>query len=836
MFTARADHSLINVVKIECQHFTIMKKGTIPQVIAAYKNDAYRWEIHRAMMDFFDGTDKAEIAEMMKYHPDVEGWFNEWLLYDFRLENRSTILEDFVQRNPLELTDEELDVYRSLLKSEPGLYEVMDVKKKKGLRLRSVSTGHEYDVHEKQGTIGVKPGRLIYGRVGKVGDQYELVGSNGIYLDVRLGEGLRQRFLENSEVVNSKTVYQFMFDKKQSGIDAFGRDTISNFSDDRDIDPATACEQLDHVLKQYGLDKFVNTNTVQSWIQRSNTSKSDFSFLTMLLGLLDFDEVSQEDVSEIINAVVNVYTITPQDALGGISPLQKGEQNKNKPPEIITDQIPLHSHEWVQKAAEAHGLMQAHKFAEASDRFQEAFCILMKERTTSSDIYRLFANAGLAHVLNGERELGEKMIEISLELNPNYDFGIQMKNDLESEKGKSLALQGVSQKLKRAMNDPDHPFNRWNPDKVEGMSMRDIFSLLAEYGISESEETFLDRLNEVPSQDDLINEWYKRFTGDQRDEDFVIHAVMALSDRLCPDRLTADALEDVMETFADQVFEEFGFDEIQQTLTRIIAFQHAPVQVLEYWKEHYSASARDFISGCVEALQNSQLEEQVRETAFVLERVLQEPIFSLVRIVGDLFHESSEAWRDWLKTYVKQRPFDYSPFLFLATAIGLLGKIDQEESLLLDALEVVRRREDDGVLDSIEPFGNTLVQAYFNVLEALIDFYSEADEEQAEPYIRQLQSITSRDEISTQAERDQMSRLQSFQEEWLEKKLQEDAGYQYYCFLKPFEIHFATKTLTTSKRSIISLDGSKIGRNDPCPCNARNEDGTPVKYKKCCGK
>ena len=28
----------------------------------------------------------------------------------------------------------------------------------------------------------------------------------------------------------------------------------------------------------------------------------------------------------------------------------------------------------------------------------------------------------------------------------------------------------------------------------------------------------------------------------------------------------------------------------------------------------------------------------------------------------------------------------------------------------------------------------------------------------------------------------------------------------------------------------------KVGRNDPCPCGATNPDGTPKKYKKCCGK
>ncbi len=30
--------------------------------------------------------------------------------------------------------------------------------------------------------------------------------------------------------------------------------------------------------------------------------------------------------------------------------------------------------------------------------------------------------------------------------------------------------------------------------------------------------------------------------------------------------------------------------------------------------------------------------------------------------------------------------------------------------------------------------------------------------------------------------------------------------------------------------------GAKVGRNDPCPCGAKKEDGTPKKYKHCCGK
>ena len=30
--------------------------------------------------------------------------------------------------------------------------------------------------------------------------------------------------------------------------------------------------------------------------------------------------------------------------------------------------------------------------------------------------------------------------------------------------------------------------------------------------------------------------------------------------------------------------------------------------------------------------------------------------------------------------------------------------------------------------------------------------------------------------------------------------------------------------------------GAKVGRNEPCPCGAKNPDGAPKKYKKCHGR
>ena len=36
--------------------------------------------------------------------------------------------------------------------------------------------------------------------------------------------------------------------------------------------------------------------------------------------------------------------------------------------------------------------------------------------------------------------------------------------------------------------------------------------------------------------------------------------------------------------------------------------------------------------------------------------------------------------------------------------------------------------------------------------------------------------------------------------------------------------------------ALVSQGGKKVGRNDPCPCGAKKADGSPKKYKHCCGK
>ena len=47
-----------------------------------------------------------------------------------------------------------------------------------------------------------------------------------------------------------------------------------------------------------------------------------------------------------------------------------------------------------------------------------------------------------------------------------------------------------------------------------------------------------------------------------------------------------------------------------------------------------------------------------------------------------------------------------------------------------------------------------------------------------------------------------------------------------------------TQLPISNEMSNVKIENShqKVGRNEPCPCGAKKEDGRPIKYKKCHGK
>ena len=167
----------------------MLKPGTIKKVGGYYQNSfEFTGDLLRAKGEFSMG-----MGHMAFSSSKSEGFFNEWFLYDFVLSNGLTPLQDFVKNNPLNLKDDEMHFYKVLLENNHySLYEILDIKIGRQLKLRDTFTNKEYDVLEHMGTYEAKKGAVTFGRVAKTLDHYELVGADTLMLDIKTKKDIDQ--------------------------------------------------------------------------------------------------------------------------------------------------------------------------------------------------------------------------------------------------------------------------------------------------------------------------------------------------------------------------------------------------------------------------------------------------------------------------------------------------------------------------------------------------------------------------------------------------------------------------------------------------------------------
>lgn len=172
----------------------MLPKGSIAKIYEYYfTTPRYSEEILRAMRKFFDRPD-LDRGGSLEMNDKSEGFFNEWFLYDFVLSNGETPLRSFVKENPLEVSAAEMELYESILKTNMyGLYEVKKVDMDKGLVLKNLQSGKELYVQEKKLTKQIQPRSVFFGRIGMVGDHYELIGADTFSIQAA-GEEIKSYF------------------------------------------------------------------------------------------------------------------------------------------------------------------------------------------------------------------------------------------------------------------------------------------------------------------------------------------------------------------------------------------------------------------------------------------------------------------------------------------------------------------------------------------------------------------------------------------------------------------------------------------------------------------
>ncbi|MBU1110507.1 hypothetical protein KKB83_02730 [Patescibacteria group bacterium] len=156
-----------------------MMKFKLGQVV----NYAYSQKkelIPKALKKFF-GDDIPGQEKLMC--EEINGLFNEWLIFDFKLTNKMSIAVEYFLKNPDSLDQSLLDELEEILKTQfYDFLEIIEVKKREWLKLYSFTKGKVIKIWDKAGSAGVLDKATITGRVAKIRGRWYLVGSNGIQL------------------------------------------------------------------------------------------------------------------------------------------------------------------------------------------------------------------------------------------------------------------------------------------------------------------------------------------------------------------------------------------------------------------------------------------------------------------------------------------------------------------------------------------------------------------------------------------------------------------------------------------------------------------------------
>lgn len=391
-----------------------MEQGTIQKMFDYYfTKPKFRDEILRALREFFNKPDLTS-GSKLEMEKGNEGMFNEWFIFDFKLSNGKTSLEDFYNTNPYNFDPARLQLYKDLQENHFGLYEVKNIRLGEGLTLENLQTGKIYQVREYSATFGLKMGQVFSARVGKIDDHYELVGSNVTFGPVKLDAALKNIFRKDKNKLNPKILRDSFLGHRKP------ENPLKNFSSLQEAE-----EDLKKVLRKYNLDQFVNTATIKEWIYNHSRTDSSTFELNLLCSLLYPDMKDyHKALVELLESFNTFYNLCPQKELGGKSPFEKRKEldKKGIPPDLKMSCQPFPPINWGKKYGKALKYMKKAEFKKALKNFNEVFAYLLEHKITYPEIYRVYTNKGVCHLALGETEIGEFMLKISIAINHFYNF------------------------------------------------------------------------------------------------------------------------------------------------------------------------------------------------------------------------------------------------------------------------------------------------------------------------------------------------------------------------------------------------------------------------------
>ncbi|MGB9722186.1 MAG: hypothetical protein ACPL28_12000 [bacterium] len=401
-----------------------MRLGTIKRLLNYYfASPQYFDEILRALKSFF-GNDVPPIegGEIKFRNEEENALFNEWFVYDFKLSNGKTPLENFYERNPYNLKNDELQIYKDLQENVYSYFKVIKKILGTGLVMEDVMTGRIYEVKEYSLTFEVYEGQSFPTRVGRVEDHYEIVGGNIYVMPVKLSPELELSIKKSKEKWNPKMIWE---------------DYIKNRKTRPSLDEyptfAQAEKDLDDALKKYDLDKFVSVSLIKDWIYNEILNINKIAPLILSL-LIPEHPRYHEAIDECTKKLRRFNNVCPQKKFGGKSPfdMMKESQKKGVLPDFRFEVRRLDFPEIHKKYHEfIECLSKKRDYKKGLRKINEIFKFMLENKIAHPEIYRLYANKATCHLALDNFEKGKFFLKIATKLNPYYNFPQRQLQKLE---------------------------------------------------------------------------------------------------------------------------------------------------------------------------------------------------------------------------------------------------------------------------------------------------------------------------------------------------------------------------------------------------------------------
>lgn len=174
--------------------------------------------IRKAMAEFFG---KTEIYPEMENFESIQGLFNEWLIFEFKLKSGTNIISDYYFKNPDNLSQEFLDELKQIIETHFfDLLEIQKIKPGEWFKGYAFFTGKIYKVYEKTGTLNYPSKGSIWGRLAKVNKRWYLVGSNPLFLPLTHTPRTKKMFLRKNKGkrTSCREVLRFLLPSSNEGI------------------------------------------------------------------------------------------------------------------------------------------------------------------------------------------------------------------------------------------------------------------------------------------------------------------------------------------------------------------------------------------------------------------------------------------------------------------------------------------------------------------------------------------------------------------------------------------------------------------------------------------